>query len=295
MIRFGGPIFQNNQKAAGAAESHGALADDPAALARAHKAKGYSAAYAPRVSLRDADKIRDIRNAFENEDIMIAEVGCWCNLMDIDPETRDNNRSIMLESLALAEELGAACVVGLAGSYCHGDVTSQHSKRNFSQEAFDDTVDMARYFIDSVKPKKTFLTFEVYQFGVVDSIDMICRLLKAVDRKQFGVHLDLTNFVNSPRAYWTSGDIMRECIRQFGDRIVAAHAKDVRMKVSIPSVILEEVIPGEGNLDIAVCIRELHKLPQQVPYMMEHLASEEEYDRSAAYIRKVALSEGIPI
>lgn len=296
MLRLGGPVFLGkNVKAAGAAERHGSIADDPIALAMAHKAKGYTAAYAPKVNLSETEKIRDIRKAFAQEDILIAEVGCWCNLMDTDPETRKKNRSDMLEALALAEELGANCVVGLAGSYCHGSAPSQHSEKNFSQEAFDEAVDMARYFIDSVKPQKTHFTYEIYQFGVVDSIEMIVKLLKAVDRKQFGVHLDLTNLVNCPRAYWTSGDIMRECIRQFGDRIVAAHAKDVKMKEPSITVILEEVLNGQGMLDIATCVRELNKLPQNIPYMIEHLKSEEDYDLAAAHIRKVALNEGILI
>ncbi len=296
MIRFGGPVFTTKgAKAAGAAESHGALADDPAALARAHKEKGYRAAFAPKVKLNEVEKIREIRKAFEKEDILIAEVGYWNNLLDTNPESRKKNRSEMLDSLVLAEELGANCVVGLAGSYCQGSVPSRHSEKNFSSEAFDEAVDMARYFIDTAKPKKAFFTYEIYQFGVVDSIEMIVRLIKAIDRKQFGVHLDLTNLINCPRAYWSSGEIMMECIRRFGDRIVAAHAKDVKMKEPSITVILEEVINGQGMLDIAACIHELNKLPQVIPYMMEHLKSEEEYDIAAANIRKIALAEGIKL
>lgn len=285
MIRFGGPIFGFNDM------TH----FDPPALARAYKSKGYTAAYAPKVKLNETEKIKDIRKAFETEDIIIAEVGYWNNLMDTDPETKRNNRAEMLEAFRLAEELGAKCAVGLAGSYCHGSVPSSHSERNFSQEAFDEAVDMARYFIDSVKPKNAYFTYEIFQFGIVDSVEMIEKLLKAVDRRQFGVHLDLANLINSPRVYWKSGDIVRECIKRFGGRIVAAHAKDVIMKEPSITVVLEEVLIGQGMLDIAACIRELHKLPQDVPYMMEHLKTEEDYDRAAAHIRKVAFQEGIII
>ena len=61
------------------------------------------------------------------------------------------------------------------------------------------------------------------------------------------------------------------------------------------SVILKEVLMGQGNLDIAANIRELHKLPHEVPYMMEHLPSEETYDLAAGHIRKVAVQEGISL
>lgn len=295
MLKFGGPVFLDTSKAAGAGESHGAEATDPEALVRAHQAKGFTAAFAPKVSLQDTDLIRAIREAFEAAGIVIAEVGYWQNLMDTDPEIRKTHRQAMVEALALADELGARCAVDIFGSYCHGKGDSQHAAENFSPSAFDETVVMARAFIDEVKPKRTFFTYEIFPFNMIDSPQMIDKLIRAVDRKQFGVHMDLVNLINCPRAYWTSGDIMRECVRLFGDRIVSAHAKDIRMKEPAISVILEEALPGQGNLDIAANLRELHKLPHDVPYMMEHLKSEEEYDRAAEHIRGVARQENIII
>ncbi|MEE8400429.1 MAG: sugar phosphate isomerase/epimerase [Desulfobacterales bacterium] len=295
MIRLGGPVFMRTSKAAGAGESHGASADDPVALAKAHSAKGYRAAYAPRVKLDDAQGIREIRKAFADEDVMIAEVGYWENLLDTEPEERKKTRKAMVNALALAEELGARCAVNILGSYCHGNGNSIHAAENFSEDAFDETVEIARNMIDAVKPKTAFFAYEIFPFNVVDSPEMIAKLLKAVDRKQFGVHLDLVNLVNCPRAYWTSGDIMRECVKLFGDRIVSAHAKDIKMREPAISVILKEVLVGTGNLDIAANIRELHKLPHDVPYMMEHLPSEEAYDQAATHIRKVAAQEGLTL
>ncbi len=88
---------------------------------------------------------------------------------------------------------------------------------------------------------------------------------------------------------------MRECIGLFGDRIVASHVKDIKMQEPAISVILEEVVAGAGALDMAAFVHEIGRLPQEVPFMMEHLADEAEYDQAAAHIRAVAASEGIPI
>jgi sugar phosphate isomerase/epimerase len=296
MIRFGGPIFDSsNTNAAGAGESHGAATRDPVALAKAHRRKGFTAAYAPQVDLRDSAGIRAVRDAFAREEVLIAEVGYWDNLVDLDPASRTRNRQSMVEELALAEELGARCAVDIFGSYCSGNGNSQHAAKNFSDEAFDEAVTMARYFIDAVKPKTAFFAYEIFPFSVVDSVEEICRLLKAVDRKQFGVHLDPVNLINQPRAYWSSGKLIKECVRLFGDRIVAAHAKDIKMKEPAISVILEEVPAGQGNLDIATFLRELHQLPQTVPLMLEHLSSEQEYDLAADHYRTIAKQEGISL
>ena len=294
MIRFGAPVFLNQQmRSTGAGESHGVATQDPYALARAHKQKGYTAAYAPQIDLHDTALIREFRTAFEREGIIFAEVGYWDNLIDSDPQSRTDHRRKMVEALALAEELGARCAVNIFGSYCHGHGISRHLPENFSAQAFDDAVDMARFFIDEVKPKTAFFTYEIFPFSVIDSPTEIARLIAAVDRKQFGVHLDLVNLINSPRAYWRSGDIMRECVRLFGNRIVAAHGKDVKMEEPAISVILKEVIAGTGNLDIASFVSELHRLPQAVPLMLEHLATEAEYDQAAAHYRQVAAGVGI--
>ena len=296
MIRFGAPVFMKKQeKAAGPGESHGSAANDPVALARAVKAKGYRAAYAPKVDLNDTARIKAVRDAFAAEDIMIAEVGYWQNLMDTDEATRKEHREEMVKALALADELGARCAVDIVGSFCRGNGNSKHVAENFSDAAFDEAVTMARLFIDEVKPKRACFCYEIFPFDVIDGPEAIETLLKAVDRKQFAVHLDLVNLINGPRAYFRSGDIMRECVKRFGGRIVSAHAKDIKMKEPSISVILEEVVAGTGNLDIATYVRELHKLPQEIPLMLEHLKSEAEYETAVAHYRAVAAKEGIVI
>ncbi|MDF2685732.1 MAG: xylose isomerase domain protein barrel [Clostridia bacterium] len=293
MIRFGGPIFEENLKAAGAGEC--GTYDDPNIIASAYKLKGYTAAYAPRVSLDDRERISDIKKAFAKENIIIAEVGYWDNITDTDEATRKANMNSMTNALAIAEELGARCAVDIFGSYVHGSGSSKFVAKNFSDDAFTDAVDIARYLIDTVKPKTAYFAYEIFPFNVVDCPEMLEKLIKAVDRKQFGVHLDLANLINCPRTYFTSGNIIRDCVKRFGDKRLAAHVKDIKLKEPANSVILEEVLAGEGGLDMHSFIREINALPQEIPFMMEHLRNEDEYNRAAKYIRKCAADEGISI
>jgi len=294
MIRFGGPIFEANTKAAGAGESHGAHGD-PHIIAKACKLKGYTAAYVPHAEVNDKERLKEIREAFKSEDIMLAESGYWENITDTDETTRKHHMECLTNCLYIAEEVGARCAVDIFGSYVHGNGNSQFVAKNFSDDAFADAVDIARALIDTVKPKTAHFAYEIFPFNVVDSPEMIEKLIKAVDRRQFGVHLDLCNLINSPRAYFSSGDIIRDCVKRFGDRIVAAHVKDIKLREPAITVILEEVVAGTGGIDMRSFIREIHKLPQGIPFMMEHLSSEAEYDRAAAYIKKCAKEENIII
>ena len=55
-VRLGGPIFLKS--------------DDPVALAKEHRRLGYSAAYCPAASPTDGDRIRAIREAFKDPNVM---------------------------------------------------------------------------------------------------------------------------------------------------------------------------------------------------------------------------------
>jgi L-ribulose-5-phosphate 3-epimerase UlaE len=67
------------------------------------------------------------------------------------------------------------------------------------------------------------------------------------------------------------------------------------MKEPAISVILEEVVAGGGVIDFGVFAKVLDDLPQEIPFMMEHLASDAEYDRAALYIRGCAAKAGVAI
>src|ERR1700687_4330762 len=94
-IRLGGPIFLKS--------------DDPRELAREHRRLGYNAAYCPQAKVTETERIRDIETACAAENVVIAEVVAWVNMLDPDAEKRGKNLEFVIERLALAEAVGARC------------------------------------------------------------------------------------------------------------------------------------------------------------------------------------------
>jgi hypothetical protein len=182
-IRLGGPVFGKH--------------DDPRELARAHRALGYTAAYCPDAKLEDKERIRAIEEGFKAEGVVISEVGAWKNLLDPDGEKRKQNFDYVATRLALAEAVGSVCCVDIAGSYNPTVWYGPHSK-NLSPEFFDATVENCRKLIDQVKPARTKFCIEMMGWAVPDSAESYIRLIHAVDRKAFGVHIDVCNVINSP-------------------------------------------------------------------------------------------------
>jgi sugar phosphate isomerase/epimerase len=276
-IRLGGPTFLKS--------------DDPADIAREHRRLGYSAAYCPKVEPGDSTRLRAIEKAFAAENVVIAEVGAWVNLLDPDPEKRKANQSYVTARLGIAEAVGARCCVDIAGSYNPKDWYGPHPK-NLSQEFFDATVENCRRLIDEIKPKRTRFTVEMMGWSIPDNPDSYLKLIKAVDRKAFGVHMDICNGINSPAKYYNSGDYIRECFRKLGPWIMSCHAKDLEWLVEF-NVHFKETIPGRGQMDYRAYLTELSRLPVDAPLMLEHLKKPEEYDEGRNYILKVGRELGL--
>ena len=267
-IRLGAPVFD--------------APAEPEALAKVHRDQGYSAAYCPAVDLDDTARIREISRAFAKHDVVIAEVGRWCNLLDSDPEQRAANLQKVTDGLALADEIGALCCVDIAGSYSEQEWYGPHEK-NLSEEFFQDSVENARKIIDAVKPKRAKFGFEMMGWCLPDSADSYLKLVQAIDRDAFGVHLDPCNAINSPARLYHNRALINECFDKLGPWIVSCHAKDVAWEVGM-QVHFREVVLGTGKVDYRTYLSRLAALPQNPPLMIEHLKTEQEYHQSRDHL-----------
>lgn len=276
-VRLGAPSF--------------AQTDDPEELALAHRKLGYRAAYCPDVALHDTDRIRSLREAFARHDVVIAEVGRWCNLMDADEKRRRENLQKVTDGLALAEAIGARCCVDIAGSFSTTSWFGPHPD-NLSPRFFDAAVENARKIIDAVKPARAKFCYEMMGWALPDSPDSYLKLIKAVDRPAFGVHLDPCNLVNSPAKFYHMTELLDECFDKLGAWIVSCHAKDLAWEVEM-NVHFREVVPGCGMLDYATYLRRLAALPQDSPLMIEHLSKPEEYAAGRDHILAVGRDAGV--
>jgi sugar phosphate isomerase/epimerase len=281
MIRLGGPVFTKDE--------------DPRAIARAHREAGYRAAYCPTVELKDSARIREIADAFEQEDVWIAEVGAWCNLIGPDEAERKKNIDYVCERLALADEIGALSCVDFIGSVApnppHNHPFEPHPD-NLSDRGFELAVETVRHIIDTVKPKRAKFCLEFMQWVLPDSPESCLDLIRAVDRPQFGAHLDPVNIILSPRQYFNNGDLIQRCFELLGPWIIGGHAKDIKLRNEL-ALHFDEVIPGQGYLNYAVYLRELNKLNKDMPLMLEHLQTEAEYEQAKRYIVTTGVKEGV--
>jgi hypothetical protein len=157
---------------------------------------------------------------------VIAEVGAWSNPLSSDPDTRAQAIEKCIRGLELADRIGAICCVNTAGSRGTFSWYGPHPA-NLTEETFEMIVETTRKIIDAVRPTRSVFALEPMPWIFPDSPASYLRLIKAIDRRGFGVHLDPVNMINSPALFFDNTALLRECFRLLGEHIRCCHAKDM--------------------------------------------------------------------
>jgi sugar phosphate isomerase/epimerase len=257
-MRLGGPVFDT--------------ADDPQTLVDYHRKFGFSAAYVPHVD--DPVKVAEVQAAFAEANILLAEYGAYAiNLLETDPVLRQKNIDEICRRLEYADQVGARCCVIHGGSYESGG-WGKPNPENFSERAFDETAKAVQSIVDTVQPAHARLVMETEKYVLPDDPDVYLRLVQAVDRPSFGVHLDPVNIISCPKLFYTNGEFVKNCFAKLATYIVSCHSKDVITASHYPYHI-SETYTGNGVLDYGVYLTELSKLAADMPLMIEHLNAEQ--------------------
>ena len=233
--------------------------------------------------LEPEQKIIAYKEAAEKAGLTIAEVGIWRNALAADPEERKRNRDYCVEQLRLADYLGARCAVNVAGAF--GPRWDGGYRENFAREAWDETVAMVREINDRADVKRTYYTLEPMPWMVPTGPREYVRLLEDVGRDRFAVHMDIINMINSAERYFHPEEFVDECVEWLGGQIRSCHIKDVHLDGRY-TLRLEECGPGDGEFPLRYYAERMSAVDPDMPVILEHLNTDEEYLRYLAYLKK---------
>lgn len=233
----------------------------------------------------DSQRIEEFAQRARENDILIAEVGVWRNTLSADLTQRNRMIEYAVGQLALAEKIGARCCVNVVGTP-HGPRWDGGYAANFDKDTRKQIVSMIRTIIDEVNPKITKYAVEPMPWMVPTGPDDYLRLMDEVERDGFGVHLDLINMVNSPQRYFNLNEFMDECFEKLGSRIESCHLKNIRLLEEF-TFQLKECACEDGVMDIARYLRHATDVDEDMPMIIEHLDTDEEYRRSFEYVSNI--------
>ncbi len=235
--------------------------------------------------------IADYADEAQKHDLLIAEVGIWRNVFAIDAKEREAARQYAIEQFRMADAIGADCAVNVAGTW-GGPIWDGGYAENYSKESWDAIVSYIRDLIDTVKPKRTTYSIEAMPWMYPTGPDEYLKMMNEIDREAFSCHLDIVNMINCPNRYFFSDDFLDETFEKLGGYVKSCHLKDIRLREEL-TFQLEEVRCGEGSLNIGKYLRLAHAADTDMPMIIEHLTTDEEYRESLSYVKKIMEENGL--
>lgn len=256
----------------------------PKEWAETHKALGLKSVVFP-VDCNAGEKlIEAYKEEAEKHGLLIAEVGIWRNTLAADMAEREKWIDYAIRQLKMADKIGASCCVNVVGTP-YGPRWDGGYRQNFSQELWQLAVKMIQRIIDEAKPVRTKFSIESMPWMIPSSPDEYLRLIKDVNRKEFGAHLDVVNMITSPERYFFNDKFLEECFSKLKGKICSCHLKDIRLKEEY-TFQLEECACGQGTLDLELFAKLATAENAQMPMIIEHLSTDEEYLESLKYVQK---------
>lgn len=257
----------------------------PEEWAAKHKALGLKCVNFPVDYLVGEETYMAYKAAADKAGLVIAEVGIWRNTLAADPVERAKWIDYAVNQLRMADRIGSICCVNVVGTP-YGPRWDGGYRENFSQELWDMAVRMIQEVIDTAQPKTTKFCIESMPWMIPSNPDECLRLLKDVDRPQFGTHLDVVNMITSPERYFFNDRFLDECFEKLSGTICSCHLKDINLKEEY-TFQLQECACGEGTLDIRKYVSLAEKENPCMPMIIEHLTTDEEYAESVAYVNNL--------
>jgi len=257
---------------------------NPEDWAQKHVSLGLKSVVFPVDYLSGEETYMAYKKAADEAGLIIAEVGVWKNTLAKAPSERQKNIDYAIGQLKMAEKIGARCCVNVIGTP-YGPRWDGGYRDNYSEECWDMAVKMIQQIIDAVKPVNTKYSIESMPWMIPSSPDEYLKLIKKVNRKEFGAHLDVVNMITSPERYFYNDDFLRECFTKLEGKICSCHLKDIRLKEEY-TFQLEECACGKGSLDLELYQKLATKEDPTMPMIIEHLTTDEEYLASVKYVKK---------
>ena len=259
----------------------GLKAKSPEAWAEEMAGYGVKAASLPVDYHTDFHEIEGYKKAAAAYDIVIAEVGAWCNPMARDSREAAAAFEKCVEQLKLADYVGARCACNIA--VAAGPVWDAYYPENYSDDFYKKTVETIQKIIETANPKNTFYAIEPMPWMVPSSPDEYLALIQHVGSDRLAVHLDMINWINSFERYRYQRQFMDEVFEKLHGRIVSCHFKDCILKNDLTFQI-KEVPVGEGAFDIDYYVSKVNEEDPELPLMIEHLPTKRAYIKSMRYI-----------
>ena len=205
------------------------------------------------------ERIKDIRRALQNADVM------QCRTLHILPGTKDPDGGMLTP---------------------HPDMFTDTYKAELRE--------VVLRIMDGLGLRYTRFLIEPFNHSFFYQPEDIREFFDAVDHPRVGFQLDVVNMI-AMDTYFDTTSLIHRTFDLLGEYVYSAHVKDLQWDHGHLTLKWDEVLIGEGTLDLATYLQRLNELDPDTPCYCEHLPDEASYAHNFAKVHEVAEQNGVMI
>lgn len=213
----------------------------------------------------DWEAAKKITACFDRHGVRIASLYGYYNVVHPDPAKRQRGEARMEFYIANWKRFGCPIISTETGTF---NRTSEWAEapENETEEGYAQCRAAFEKLARAAEKTGAIIAIETYWRNVISSIERAARLFRDVPSPALKLVMDPCNFFRKEQLPQMQA-MLQEMFRQLGDRIVVAHAKDVKAAAEgtdLPAA-------GQGVLDYPLYLRLLAQLNRPLDLIIEHL------------------------
>ena len=224
--------------------------------------------------------------------IVVGEGSFGGNLMSADGQLVDQRIEALRKALQSADLVQSSTHHILVGTKDSSDSLLAPHPYKFTDEAKAELREATLRVMDGLDLQHTRLLIEPYNNSFYYQPEDIREFLDSVGHPMVGLQLDIVNMIAFDTIYDTTSLINRT-FDLLSDYIHAAHIKDMHWAPGHLILKWDEVLIGQGVLDLKTYLQRLGELDPDLPCYCEHLPDEESYAHNFARIHEAAGEAGL--
>lgn len=255
----------------------------------------------------NAAKCKTIRDTFRRHNLPICCISGYTNLVHPDPEKRKANLNMLKQIIRHAGELGTPYVISETGTF-DPDSDWVHHPKNKTREGYEECRDVIADIVQCAREHGARFLIETYVNNVIGSVEETLRLFADINDPTLGLLMDPTNYFELHNIEQMDSQL-NAIFDALSDKILIAHAKDVRKAERDQGVVLSSIDAGEGHalqgvgmielpppglgvLNYDLYLKRLAQKHPNIPIIIEHL-DESDVPRAKKFIDGRLLAGGL--
>jgi len=213
----------------------------------------------------DWEAAKKITSCFDRHGVRIASLYGYYNVVHPDPAKRRHGEARMEFYIANWKRFGCPVISTETGTF-NRDSEWAGAPENETEEGYAQCRAAFERLARAAEKTGAVIAIEAYWRNVISSIERAARLFRDVQSPALKLVMDPCNFFRKEQLPQMQA-MLQEMFKQLGDRIVVAHAKDVKAAADgtdLPAA-------GQGVLDYPLYLRLLAQLNRPLDLVIEHL------------------------